>query len=138
MFTPVVTLGEYRKGFGVFSIWNIYFKDGRSITVCGQNDRLFAYIRQFDMAAIVFSCNFHSKVVCKSAKKFTIFIYSKRGQKYVHTLSTREKSKLKLNSHKTWFGVIDNSKYVALVGFRTVPRKWVPEMDAILIDYAEK
>lgn len=134
MFTPVVTLGEYRKGFGVFSIWNIYFKDGRSITVCGQYDRLSAYIRQFDMAAIVFSCNFHNKSLCRSAKKFSIFIYSKHRQRYVHTLSTREKSKLKLNSHKTWFGVMNESRYVALIGFRTVPRKWVPEMDDILVE----
>jgi len=73
----------------------------------------------------------------KSKPDTHISIITGDGYRNVSTLDAKYVSHLKLDTRKKWFVVWNDHRtsMLAMVGFRRVPRKWVPEMNALLVRF---
>jgi hypothetical protein len=134
----------YVKGDGVFVNEYRYYSDG---FVYERASNTMEHLSSWSSmkshgSCVSFATYFrksHRSVKSKTDTRLSIITGD--GYRNVSTLDLKYVSHLKLDTRKTWFVVWDENKrgqrtnMLAMVGFRRVPRKWVPEMNALLVRF---
>jgi hypothetical protein len=129
----------FEKKSGSYQIKHMYYQSGESKTVMMNWMPMWDLMRHDGRSRLEFT-----QTCLLKGDSFDINLVAAPGHKPIEKLSPKMISKLGLDSRKTWFGTLDkrmsissneykHRKFIALVGFRRVPRKWVPELNALLI-----
>lgn len=134
-----MAIKTYVKGDGVFRTEYRYYSDGFVYERASNSYDPFSWSAMKSHGSYVsFSTYFrkHTKQL-KSESNTHISIMTGDGFRAVSTLDMKYVSHLKLDTRKTWFVVWDDNhrNMIAMVSFRRVPRKWVPEMNALLVRF---
>lgn len=130
----------FTKHAGPYLVKHVYYQDGTSCTLMMNSSKMWDVMRNDGRARIEFT-----EVYGRLGKLMNIEIYTPTGHKLIERLSMKMISRMGLDTRKIWFGTLEkhvssldwtaykNRKYVAFVSFRRVPRKWVPELNALVI-----
>lgn len=132
---------DFERSCGPYCIEHSYYQDGDEKLLMGNSWNISKATKNDGRPRLVFE-----KIYFDLGVEFRIKIeYPWKLYHRIETLDHKMVSRMKLNPRKTWFAVTadpypsicddnyKNREFAAIVGFRRVPRKWVPELDKLLI-----
>lgn len=138
---------DFKRANGPFTVNHLYYKDGTIRTIMANSCIKYDMTKNDDRPRITFCTVYRGIERCIGysnipTKEMWIEIHTPSGYKSVDRLDHKMVSLLNLNPRKTWFGIYSKGSYICddkdrkvsdLIGFRRVPRKWVPELNRMLV-----
>jgi hypothetical protein len=138
---------DFKRATGPFTVNHLYYKDGTTRIIMANSCIKYGMTKNDDRPRITFCTVYRGieRYIGYSnipTKEMRIEIHTPSGYKSVDRLDHKMVSLLNLNPRKTWFGIYSNGSYICddkdrkvsdLIGFRRVPRKWVPELNRMLV-----